>query len=944
MTTIPLRYSLPLILLLFILSLSLGTLQVTRSETARLVESQSLEELRILINHSQRSMERALAEGKPLLAAEEVTELTSEPRLTRAIFADGRGRVIASTQLADLQKDLFAVVEKENDHAAVWLKQKAAEVTRFQLAQYQLGNQGNSLYGLASIRLSEALSNDPANQRGLLFIEETLDHAKESIFSVMRQRIITLGLLFAWAALLFAVALHFMVTARVRRLVAATERFSQGATGLVTGVGGSDELAQLARKIEEMAAQRSQADEKSRQSLASLARAQAVAKLGSWEWDINSNQIDWSPTTHILFGTNPEEFSPAYETYLSLIHPEDRERVNLAVAQTLETHQPFLVEHRLIQPSGAERILRGEGEVMLDEFGAPIKLLGVVRDITEDKIRLKRISLLAKVFESASEAIMITDHNNQIIETNQAFEQITGYSLDEVRGKDPKVLSSGRHDQDFYEQMWGLLLEQGQWTGEIWDRRKNGEIYPKFASITRFTDEISYQTNYLAVFNDISRVKQTEEELRRRAYYDGLTDLPNRLYFLDQLNHHIQLAKRRGFNIALLFLDLDNFKHVNDSLGHAAGDQLLIEASRMLQDSIRASDLVARLGGDEFVVALIDVKDPGTAATVANEILTKFHRPLLIQNQEVYTHCSIGIAIYPQDGGDAEELLRKGDAAMYQAKERGKGQVSFYTPNLAKDADRKMFLISNLHRALENQEFQVLYQPQVDSRDGVIIGAEALVRWQHPEQGSISPVEFIPVAEETGLILPLGEWVLKTACLQTKAWQDLGLPELVMSVNFSVRQFQKTDVVAMIDRVLAEVGLESRFLKVEITEGLLMVEVQHTIETLTKLRDRQIHASVDDFGTGYSSLSYLNRFPISDLKIDRAFVIDLVQDSSIAKAVISLGHSLNLSVIAEGVENEAQKRVLQQLGCFRIQGYYYARPLPAHEFEEFLRRGRIEPD
>lgn len=547
----------------------------------------------------------------------------------------------------------------------------------------------------------------------------------------------------------------------------------------------------------------------------------------------------------------------------------------------------------------------------------------------------------AIAFESAAEGIFVTDGDGNIISANRAFSEITGYSEKEVLGKNPRILKSGRHDQKFYENIWSSLQQDGQWKGEIWDRRKNGEVYPKWLTITAVRKGDGEVSHYVSVFSDISDIKQSEEQLHHLAHHDSLTDLPNRLLLDARLKHALQHAHRERTHIAVLFLDLDHFKKINDTLGHPVGDLLLQMAAKRLLVSVREQDTVARLGGDEMAIVLENIDKAGHAATVAQDILDNLSKPFELEGQEVIVSGSIGISMYPQDGQDVTSLLKNADAAMYMAKSEGRKGYQFYSKALTEKALESLALETRLHRALECDEFVLYYQPQVSLQSGSVVGMEALVRWQHPEMGLIPPDRFIPLAEENGLIEPIGLWVLRTACAQCKAWQQEGLTPLRVAVNLSGRQFRRTGLVQEIRDVLEDTGLDASCLEVELTESATMGQAERTVTTLGALRKLGVTIAIDDFGTGYSSLSYLKRFPVDRLKIDRSFVRDIPEnknDVELAKTIIALGRSLNLSVVAEGVETEEQRRFLTSLGCDEMQGFLYSPPKPANELAGFLRR------
>jgi diguanylate cyclase (GGDEF)-like protein/PAS domain S-box-containing protein len=563
-----------------------------------------------------------------------------------------------------------------------------------------------------------------------------------------------------------------------------------------------------------------------------------------------------------------------------------------------------------------------------------------VTDITERRKTEERLRLSSKFFEETTEALVVTDLEGTIQDVNAAFEEMTGYSKEEAVGQNPRILKSGRHDREFYKRMWQSIIETGNWQGEIWDRRKNGEVYPKWMSISTVRDDDGKPTHYVGISADISRLKRTQEQLHYLAHYDQLTGLPNRLLAHERLQQAITFAKRHGHMLAVLLLDLDEFKRINDSMGHLAGDQLLNEVGRRLKDNIRESDDVARIGGDEFTVLLRNVRNPANAAHLAQKLIQSLSEPYSLYDHEVYISSSIGITLCPEDGEDMFTLMKNADAAMYHAKRSGRNNYQFFTKELNDRIMDRLVLEMRLRRAVEDSELVLYYQPRVDIVTGEILGMEALLRWTHDEYGTVPPTRFIPIAEETGLIIPLGAWVLREACVSTVAWnREFGL-ELKVSVNLSARQFRKQGLADEIRNILEDTGLPPHLLELEITESVIMDNIEKSIELMNRLRDMGVKLSLDDFGTGYSSLSYLNRFPINNLKIDRSFVLDLTtnpEDRAVVKAVIVLARSLGLRVIAEGVETQEQFDFLVREGCEEIQGNFFSLPVAPEAFETIIR-------
>jgi diguanylate cyclase (GGDEF)-like protein/PAS domain S-box-containing protein len=541
----------------------------------------------------------------------------------------------------------------------------------------------------------------------------------------------------------------------------------------------------------------------------------------------------------------------------------------------------------------------------------------------------------AAVFESTRDGVFVTDLDANIVALNRAFTEISGYSEFEAIGQTPRMLQSGRHDLEFYQTLWTSVLECGHWQGEVWNRRKNGEVYQQLLTISTVRNEANEPSHYVAVMTDISQLKRSEAKFDYLAHHDPLTDLPNRLLMQSRIQHAIDRALRSRCRLALLFIDLDRFKNVNDSLGHPAGDELLSAIARRLRGRLRDVDTLARLGGDEFVLLIEEMSEPEDAAIVAQMLIELVSAPFtLAQGREVYIGASIGIAVYPEDGTTVTELIQHSDVAMYQAKESGRGALRFYTESMSRAAQDRLNLDTRLRRALERGEFALHYQPQIDMVTGRVLGSEALVRWIDPEEGVISPARFIPVAEETGLIVPLGEWVLRTACAQASAWRKAG-HALTVAVNLSARQLQQSDLKQRVAELMAEFDIRPGTLEIELTESMLAGDHITTEARLRDLKALGVSLSIDDFGTGYSSLAYLKRFPIDVLKIDQSFVRDIPQDRNdmeIAATIIAMAHTLKLRVVAEGVETAEQLAFLKERGCDAWQGYLFSKPLPANDF------------
>jgi diguanylate cyclase (GGDEF)-like protein/PAS domain S-box-containing protein len=550
-----------------------------------------------------------------------------------------------------------------------------------------------------------------------------------------------------------------------------------------------------------------------------------------------------------------------------------------------------------------------------------------------------RLRLAARVFAESAEGIIITDAQSCIVEVNRAFETITGYSRAEIAGKNPSLFSSGYHGAEFYRTMWATLHAQGHWQGEIWNRRKNGEVYPEWLSLNAIRDEEGIVCNYVAMFSDITEMKANEARrkadearIQHMAHHDFLTGLPNRFLLNDRFGQLHATARRNGTRFAVIFIDLDRFKNVNDTLGHTVGDQLLCTVAQRLCSQTRASDTVSRQGGDEFIVLLSEITEPDDAGHAALKLIRVLGEPCILEGHELTITPSIGIAISPDDGEDMDTLLKHADLAMYNAKQQGRNNFQFFRQEMNTRTLELLVLENQLRQALKREEFELFYQPQVNLASNQTVIFEALVRWRHPERGLVSPTDFIPLAEETGLILPLGLWVLQEACRQVAVWRRGSQPEIRVAVNLSAIQFRQPDLAEQVRYALDSAAVESNALELEVTESMVMQDAELTIQTLQALRAMGVTLAIDDFGTGYSSLAYLKRFPVNTLKLDRSFVRDLADDPdavAICTAVIGLARNLRLEVVAEGVETGEQLVWLRSAGCQVAQGFLLGRPAPA---------------
>ncbi len=791
-----------------------------------------------------------------------------------------------------------------------------------------------------------------------------------------------------------------------------------------------------------------------------------AAKIGFWDWNIATGEIVWSAFEGGQLGL-PEDSPTSFAVFMNAVHPEDRKAVQESIEAAVKDNKDYAIEYRVLWPDGSLHWRFARGSAFYDQTGHAVRMVGIAVDIDERKGADERLLLQAAALQAAANTIVITDNQGTILRTNQAFSRLTGYSGEEVLGKNPRLLKSGEQDSAFYTNLWATIASGHVWHGELVNRCKDGSRYTEEMTITPVRSAAGGISHYIAIKQDITQRKLAEQalqnaeqkyrgifenavlgifqttaegeflnvnpalarmagydspkdflsnvhssgeiylDLKRRdelrelirahkvvrdfevefktkaggtrttsinvgavadsegknfylegtvqditehkaaearvhflAYHDALTGLPNRALFEDRLAKALANAQRRGERVAVLWLDLDNFKSINDSLGHSLGDLLLKQVGERLQKYMRAQDTVAKVAGDEFVFALINPGHMSHAAAAAERIRRVVVGEFEVQGHVLNVTCSIGISLSPDHGTDSETLIKNADAAMYSAKENGRNNSRFFTQELNAKAEERLALENNLRVALDRGEFSLVYQPQLEIASGRIIGVEALLRWHHPKLGLVPPDKFIPIAENSGLIVPIGEWVLVTACTQARRWQDMGLPLLPMAVNVSAVQLHQERFVQVVRRVLDETGLAPQYLELEITERVLLSNTQKTLAMLQELARMGLQLSIDDFGAGYSSLSYLQDLPVGRLKVDRSFIQAMTvnpRDTAIVTAVIGMAHSFSLKVLAEGVETEEQMSFLRAHNCDEIQGFYFSRPLAADAFAEKVR-------
>ncbi len=660
-----------------------------------------------------------------------------------------------------------------------------------------------------------------------------------------------------------------------------------------------------------------------------------------WDWDIRSNRL-YRVGAEQLLGPGADSELDTEDFRSRAVHPEDIRRLQ----QIMQAHiagrtEFFESEHRVRRGDGDWVWVRSRGKIVeRDASGTPVRMAGTARDITESRAAEYERRIASEVLRSMGEAVAVCGLDMRFVSVNPAFCRITGYALDDVRGQPVDLLHSSQHDEAFYSKVNEAVIAVGQWQGEMWQRRRDGEEYLASVEVNAVNDAHGERSHYVWVVSDITDRKRAEQELRYLANYDTLTGLPNRSLLSERLARAVVRARRQGTRVAVLFLDLDRFKDINDSMGHAAGDRILKSAAARLLATVRPQDTVARLGGDEFTVILEDLEDRQAAEEVAQRVILAFTAALEVEGRsEIIITPSIGISLYPDHALVPTDLLKFADTAMYAAKDSGRNTYSFYNEAMDAEARRRASLVAALRRALDRREFYLVFQPRLDLASGRIAGFEALLRWRSEELGEMSPGEFIPVAEETGLILPIGEWVLREAFSVLSGWQAAGRAGLSMSINVSVLQLLRGDVVELIGELLAEYPVPPNSIELEVTESMVMANAEQATAVLHQLKGLGVLLAIDDFGTGYSSLVYLKRLPIDTLKIDKEFVGDLTtdpDDEAITATIITMAHSLGLNVVAEGVETVEQLQYLHEQGCDEIQGYWLSRPIEESDCINFL--------
>ncbi|BCS55510.1 EAL domain-containing protein [Geobacter sp. SVR] len=708
-------------------------------------------------------------------------------------------------------------------------------------------------------------------------------------------------------------------------------------------VNGHELFAVIDKSIEEITLKRlvREQDRKIRLNERQLSEAQKITHLGSWEWDITSGRNWWSDEMYRILGVEPGAIPAALAEFMKMLHPDDREAVEDLFKHSLKERQSFSNHYcRVVWPDGAVRILLVNGELTLDADGRPAAMIGTALDVTERRLAEEERMRLASIVESSNDAILGLDLNGTITSWNRGAETVYGYSAKEATGRHVSMIIPVEHQGEIEQIRETIVNGRDVMHFETVRIRKDGRrIYVSLtASPTRGLN--GSVTGISAIARDVTERREMEELINYRAYHDTLTDLPNRQLFMDFLTLELAQARRNGKKLALLFLDLNDFKQINDTLGHDAGDQLLQEVARRLRACIRESDTVSRLGGDEFTVLMPDLGQTNDVGIVIRKILSVFMDPFMLNDIATASSTSIGISMFPDDGDSAEELIKKADIAMYEAKERGNNAYQFFNAEINARTLQRQELESFLRQAVERGEFELLFQPMVQSGTRRIMGAEMLLRWRHPHKGLLLPEQFLSVAEDTGAIVPIGEWALHSACSQMNVWNRKGYP-LCLSVNLTRRQFHQPNLVEKTARILSETGLKPQLLEFEITEGTIMGDIDFSLRCMQQLTDMGINLAIDNFGTGSSSLRWIKKMPISAVKIDRSFIKNMLSapdDLAVVNAAIAMSHCLRMKVVVNGVETESQLAAIRTSGYDEIQGYLISEPLFPGQFERLVAR------
>ena len=907
--------------------------------TQQMLETDSRTRIEELVSVVDSYWGNEIAHGDTTDIQTSIANLTASGNYRTIALLDQQDRVLAASRLDWMKQPILMLVEDFNTGLARSARESGHHNVHFSADQSLV-----QAYMPISVHRDKLATQ--LQSVSLLYVEYDLGPLRRE---QRQQAALHIGGFMLLLVLLGGALWHMLrrsLQQRLESLMQATRRMASGDLGARTQLSGNDELSELGATFDKMAERLAAERADLLRHQATLAESERKYRMlfddsrdGIAIFDNDGRYLDANPRYLNMLGYTLDEIRHLGHVDFT---PNKWHAIEAQIVENQLYKRGYTDEYEkeYIDRNGRVFPVSIKASLMYGQYGEVTGMWGTARDISERKQAEARLLLAARVFENSGEGIVITNNARIVVSINDAFTRITGYELADVYGQSLQLHGTGLNDQAFLQAMWEALDEVGYWEGEIGYRHRDGNPRHVWLIMRQVRDSNGQLTNYIGHLADISERRAWEEHFRYLSEHDYLTGLPNRTLFQDRLQQAIRLSARQDEMLAVAFMDLDRFKNINDSLGHHIGDRLLHAVAERIRQHLRASDTLSRQGGDEFILLLTGLHRTEDAVQVIEQLQRSVADIYLIDEYEFGVTCSIGVSMFPRDGSDYDSLIKHADAAMYQAKAAGRNSYHFYTHDLSERAVERVQIESGLRRALDNQELQVFYQPQIDIDSGRIVGAEALLRWIHPELGTIPPLRFIPVAEETGLIVPIGEWVLHSACRQACQWQAQGFA-LSVAVNLSAVQFRHKALEQSIGQALSASGLAPQWLELELTEGLIMDGSDSVIGIMQRLRQIGVKLSVDDFGTGYSSLSYLKRFPLDKLKIDQSFVRDVTtdpDDAAITRAIINMAQSLKLKVIAEGVETQEQLEFLRRYECDEYQGYYCSKPVPADEFLMLLRQ------
>lgn len=936
LNALPQRLVIPLMFLL------LGSAMLTYTVAERLINAnQQIESERqqytLQLLQQIQSLTGESLQNNNLHDVQQVVSLTSALKgIKDVVILDDRLQIIAASRFAWLDQPINVTGQGLQPALREQFRQSNTFTTL-------ISEDGQNLEGYAPLQLAPTPGQLRSERQGLLRIRVDLESSKTAFRQRAAQQAFIDWLVLAGVSILVWLWLVRSQKRRLGQLLSGTRRIAEGRFDQPIRLEGRDELTQIGKAINQMMARLSTQQQ---DLLDSMTRYRALFESnldGIALYDLDGNHIDANPAYLRLCQRGLDDLKGLHYSEVTPEKHRLEETLRLELLQYGHTRDH---EREFIGKDGKRIPVSVKMMLLLDQNQRPRGMWSLVRDISE-KVRTRdMLRLSATVFDASNEAILITDLKGTILSANPACCRLSNQSLQELEGKPLPMLAHPDDNDPVRAEIQSALHAGGNWQGEYWMKRVDGGLYPVWLSASSARNDKGQPEHFIVLFADISERKAAEAQTRYLAEHDSLTGLPNRTLFLDRLNQALRLAEREKEQIALMFLDLDHFKNINDSLGHSIGDQLLTQAANRIRSELRRSDTVSRQGGDEFLILLPAVGSPAHAGSLAEKLLESVCQPFFIEGLELTITLSIGISLYPDDGNDPDTLIKNADAAMYLAKEKGRNNYQFYINQLNEQMVARMAMESHLRRALQNNELRLHYQPQVSLNNHRIHGVEALLRWQNPELGFVPPDRFIPVAEDCGLINSIGAWVLREACEQNLRWQAMGLAPITMAVNVSAIQFRQEGFIELVQGILRDTGLPPEQLELEMTESVMMEGGENVLRKMQALRALGISLSLDDFGTGYSSLSYLKQFPIQQLKIDKSFVQDVNSDpydTAIVQTILLMCESLGLDVVAEGVETAAQLEFLSLRNCTYAQGYYFSRPVPGNDLIPLLQNGVAQP-